>query len=440
MSRCWKAVCVALISATIGSLSGAEPLRVWPDGTPEQIREDVFGVRFRQIREIDGAKAGLAFLRKEFERSPRPAVKAYYGWVSLFAEGWGYPEMKDTARGLTLCEEAKKEGSLVARDVLARAKGLGVGGPADATGAAELLAEAAAGGATRSMARLGYYHAIGYGVPVNQVEADRLVRRAAELGQPFGLVEIGQAYEAGAIGGKADLARAMEYYYEASCHAETEAWKKLLELEKKNLPQAKLYHALGYVREANRAAWIAPTRVREQVRTLTELAGDHPQAMVELGRAHLDGVYAKKDYKLARECLDRAAAKGNGDAQFLLAKMSLRGWGETARPAEALAAIHQLAERGSAEAANYLGFLYYWAPGEAPGLVKSPEKAFAYVRQAAALGHPFALVNLGFCYEHGIGTPENYALATKVYWQAYLRGFTEGRNRVRKLMAFVKDE
>jgi TPR repeat protein len=432
----WVWVAVSVIAGV--SVRG-QTAPAWPDGTPAQIREDVFGVRFRQIREIDGPKSALTFLKTELAQRPSPAAKAYYGWVCLFAEGWDYPEMKDIERGMALVQEAKNEGSLVARDVLARAKGMGVGGPANSEECAVLLAEAADAGAPRSMGRLAYYYAVGYGLPVNLSEADRLARKAAELGQTGGLMEIAEAYEAGAIGGKPDMSKAMEYLYAASCHSEPGAWKKLKELDKKQVPQAKLYAAIGYVRWGNLSAWIAPSRIREHIATLTQVVGEHAQGLTELGHAHMDGVYAKKDYKLAHDYLNRAAAQGNIEARFYLAKMTLRGWGEPARPAEALAAIHQLADGGCAEAANYLGYVYYWQPSEAPGILKSPEKAFHYVRQAAEKGHPYAVMSLAQCYEDGIGTQKNNSLAAKMYWQAYLRGFVEGRNRTRSLMAFIKN-
>lgn len=422
---------------TASAVHGAEPEYAWPDGSPEQIKEDVFGVRFRQTREIDGLQAGLNFLKKEYQRSPRPYVKAYYAWICLFAEGWDYPGMKDEALGLRLAEEAAREGSVVARDVLARAKGKGLGAPADPAEAVRLLTEASTLGSTNSLARLGYYYSVGYGVAPDLPKADRLARRAAEKGQPFGLMEIGQAYEAG--GGAPNLDRALQYYNEASFHADPEAWKKLRKLEQQGVPQAKLYLAIGYVREANRSAWIAPTRVREHVATLTALAGDNPEALLELGRAHLDGEYAKRDYALARDYITRSAGKGDIDAMFLLAKMKLRGWGEKAAPAEGLTEIKELARQGSVEAASYLGYVYYWAPSEAPGVEKNAETAFDYIRKAAALGHPLALLNLAMCYENGIGTPVNYPLAAKIYWQAYTRGYLEGREKVRRLMPFIKD-
>jgi TPR repeat protein len=408
----------------------------WPDGTPQQIREDIFGLRFRMKRELDGAKAGLTFLQREFERDPRPEVKAYLGWICLFSKGWGYPERHDEARGLKLVSEAMNEGSVVARDVLARAKGNNIGGPADPAEVTRLMREAAQGGATRSMARLGYYYAVGYGVQANLSEAERWARRAAELGQPMGLFEIGQAYERGVFGGKPDLALAMHYYYRASYHSDTDGRQRLAELAKQGIPDAALYQAIAMVHVANASAWIPPTRVKEQVRVLEQQAGNNAQALYELGVAHLDGVYASRDYAVARDCLHRAALQGHTAARFYLMKMRLRGWGEPAQP-DAVKEMEAMADLGIPEAANYVGFINYWGTDEA-GTKRNDEKAFKYVRLAAEKGEPIALMNLGYCYEHGIGTPENYALAAKVYWQAYLRGYTQARDRVKSLLPFVK--
>ncbi|MES2695444.1 MAG: tetratricopeptide repeat protein [Verrucomicrobiota bacterium] len=191
------------------------------------------------------------------------------------------------------------------------------------------------------------------------------------------------------------------------------------------------------MRAGNQAYWLAPTRVKEHLKELTRVAGDFAPALVELGRAHADGVFATTDYKLARTCFEKAAAQGNAEAKFLLAKMRLRGWGEKASP-EAITEIRAMADQGMGEAAYYIGHLYYWGTKEAPGIVKDPAVAFKYIRLAAEKGHPQAVVNLALCYEHGIGTPVNYPLAAKVYWAAWELGYIEGRNRVRKLMGFVK--
>lgn len=383
-------------------------------------------------REIDGAKAGLAFLRKEFERNPKPEVKAYMGWVCIFSDGWGYPEMHDEARGLKLLTEAMNDGSMVACDVLARAKTQGIGGHADPAEVVRLMRRAADGGSTRSMARLGFEYSIGYGVAPSTTEAYRWATRAAQLGQPSGLVEIGDAYAQAS-----NIAMAIEYYYRACYYGDTDARDRLEALGKAGNETAALNQALGMVHWANEGAWIPPSLVKPQVKVLAEKGGDNPQALYELGIAHLDGEFAPKDYAAAREYFRRASVLGVSEARFYMFKMQLRGLGEPAQPVVALKEIESMANLGIPEAANYWGYIHYWGTAEA-GTKRDHDIAFKYVRIAAEKGHPVALMNLAFCYENGIGVPENYALAAKVYWQAYLHGYVRGRDRVKSLLPFIK--
>lgn len=139
---------------------------------------------------------------------------------------------------------------------------------------------------------------------------------------------------------------------------------------------------------------------------------------------------------LARDDLTRATALGQTSARVYLLEMQLRGLGEAAQP-KAFAEIEAMAKLGIPEAANYVGYASYWGTKEA-GTKRDDARAFHYVRLAAEKGQPIALLNLGFCYENGIGTPTNYALAAKVYWLAYLQGYVHGRDRVRSLLPFVK--
>ena len=104
----------------------------------------------------------------------------------------------------------------------------------------------------------------------------------------------------------------------------------------------------------------------------------------------------------------------------------------------ALAEIRELAAQGDPQAANYLGWLHYWGAGEAPGIEKNERFAFDHCRQAAEHGLVNALLNVGFCYENGIGTPKSYELAVKVYWQAYLRGVPKAGEWVRRILPHIK--
>jgi TPR repeat protein len=100
--------------------------------------------------------------------------------------------------------------------------------------------------------------------------------------------------------------------------------------------------------------------------------------------------------------------------------------------------MQALADAGDVRAANRLGTLFYWGAAGLPGGKKDPGKAFRYVRQGAAGGYMTSIANLAFCYEHGIGVPENSALAAKMYWAAYDRGFLKAKEKVRRHLAFAK--
>jgi len=418
------------------TVQAAEP--AWPEVPPIQLREDVFGVQLRVIREDRGDAGAKKFLLQAMAKDPQPHVKAYMAWFCLYGAGWGAPEMVDPQKGRRLAEEAIAEGSIVARDVLGRAIAQGIGNMADPQRAVQLMREAAAGGATRSMARLAFYHAIGWTVPQDLAEADRLANRAAELGQPLGLLEIGTAYAEGRIGDRPDVNKALQYFCAGAGHSDEDACEKLRDLEKAWISGAARCRLVIWIRRVNDGAKVLPSTVRREMASLEAVAGNDPEALVELARLHLTKHYTTLDYRQARLWLSQAAEAGNLPARFYLAQMRLRGEGGPKEPEAALAEIRALATAGEPHASNYLGWLHYWGTDEAPGIAKDAKLAFAYCRAAAERGLLIGLENLGTCYEFGIGTPVNYPLAVKVYWQAYLRGSRSASDRVRRILPFAK--
>jgi TPR repeat protein len=402
-----------------------------------QLKEDIFGVRFRVKRELGGDKGGEKFLREQFAGHPDVAVKAYMAWACLFGKAWGMPALTDPVRGQALALEAVAEGSLVAMDAYGRAIGYEMVPGVPAAQSIPLLQKAADAGVPRSLARLAWYHAVGFGFPRDLLKGIQFARRAAELGYSTGLVELATGLEAGQLTGRPEPGLALDLEVEAAWHADGDAWRRLKALGETN-PRAKLLLLAAQVHEANEAAWMMPGKARGRVQELEKIAGVEPRALLEVGESYLVGYYAKRDYEKAGKLLRAAAAQGNVDAKFLLAKMKLRGFGQPKEPAAALAEIQQLADAGNYRAEAYLGWVHYWGVDEAPGVAKDAAMAFRYVRQAAEHGDVWSLVNLGSCYEHGIGTQENYALAAKVYWQAYVRGYLPGLEKTQRLLAFVK--
>ncbi|MES2695445.1 MAG: hypothetical protein V4773_18350 [Verrucomicrobiota bacterium] len=76
-------IVVALLLARLAGAAEQRPQ--WPDAPPAQLAEDLFGVRFRQMRLMDGNKAALTFLNKQLQQAPKPHVKAYAGWCGSMA-------------------------------------------------------------------------------------------------------------------------------------------------------------------------------------------------------------------------------------------------------------------------------------------------------------------------------------------------------------------
>lgn len=410
---------------------------LWPEVGEAQLREEIFGLRFRLLLEDKGAKAAREFLEKELARDPQPHVKAYLATICFFGPAWGMGPATDYERGQRLGKEAVAAGSVAAADALGRATAYGYGCTADCKEAVRLLRLAAQGGVARAMARLGVYRTCGIGEPADAQEGALWLARAAALGGSYGYVELGGRLEDAKPGDGSNLQDAIKMYSHALVYNDDQARKKLQALVKNNTPGAALYLALGEVNFAHEGGWLPPTRVREQVKTLRELAGDDAEALVELGRACMEGKFTKRDYAFAQECFKRAAQTGNTDARFFLSKMKLRGLGVPCEAEAALRELQLMVVQRNARAAAYLGYVHYWGADEAPGIKKDAHMAFVYSRAAAEMGSFMGQRNLVTCYEHGIGTPKNYALAAKVSWIVYGWGVPAALGHTRKLLNHV---
>lgn len=410
---------------------------IWPEATEQQLREEVFGLRLRVARELGGDKAGEKFLRREFERGPSTEAKAYMAWVCFYGQGWGMPSLKEPQKGKELALAAIAEGSTLAMDVYGRALAHGLVPAAKPAEAIAWLERAAQAGVPRAMGRLGLYKVLGWNTAKDVTGGLGMVIRAAELGMPDDLVELAKAVENNPKAGEQDMHKVFLMYATAVRHNSAEAAQRLHELGEKH-PRARLVVHTALVRAANDAVWMMPVKGKGYVKELAETAGNDPEALVELGVAHLDGYYAKRDHTKARELFQKAAAQQNQDAEFFLAKMRLLGHGTPKEP-RALEDIRKLAEGGNTRAAAYYAWVHYWGSSDVPGLKKDEAVAFQFVRKAAEKGDVLSLANLGFCYLHAIGTPKNNALAAKVYWQAYLRGYRDGLDRTKRLLGFLPE-
>lgn len=435
----WRSLPFIWLFLTLACLPARAEDYLWPDAPPAQLKEELFGIRFRLKLADKGPAGAHKFLQQELARDPQPHTKAYVAWVSLFAKAWGIEPIVDPHAARQLAEEARAAGSAVASDVLARSLLYGEHFDHDEAAGMQLLQEAAARGLPRAIGKLGYYWMTGWtGQKANQAEGARLVKQAAALGANGGLSDTAEGFERGRIPSPVGRFMAQDYYYRlALCH-DPLGRQKLAEFAEKGVPGAALLLELFWVQFANEGGWIMPGRAREHVERLEAMNSPEPRAWVELGLAHLMGVYAKRDYPKAHDYLQRAAASGSADARFFLAYAELRGLGMPKDSKTALAEMEAQAAAGNIRAAALLGGLYYWNSSDAPGLGKDEDKAFRYIRQSAAGGWWFALMNLGFCYDHGIGVAPNPVLAAKVYYLAMEYGATGAKERLIRNLAFAK--
>lgn len=430
---------LAVICLFVGGASFADvtPETLWPDVPPAQRKEMAFELRMRVICDTKGDAAGEKFLRQEFARDPRPAVKAFMARVCFYGKDWGMPSLVDPKRGLQLAEEAMAEGSAAACEVLGRAIAEGLVEGKRRSEAIPVIQRGVDLGVPRCMARLGWYHILGWNVSADVPRGIYWARRAAELGNPGGLVDVAIAYEKGTSAFGPSLPMAIEFYRQAWRYGSVNGREALKRLAETNA-SAKVLYATELARAANEGRWMMMKRGKEYIAALKALNPTFPAALVELGLAHAEGYYTKRDLPLARQLLGQAAATGSDDAKFVLARLRLEGVGGPREPA-ALEEIRVLADAGNARAASYYGYVHYWGSSLVPGLKRDPAAAFRYARQAAQKGDLFAVHNLAFCYENGIGTPEDSLLAAKLYWLASQRGYSDGVEKARRHLNFVKE-
>ena len=134
--------------------------------------------------------------------------------------------------------------------------------------------------------------------------------------------------------------------------------------------------------------------------------GEKPETQLDLAKAYYIGDGVKKDLNKARFWAEKSSAKGNLEAEYLLAK-----WAYEASPnsPDALQKLMKVAEKGNPEAQNAIGQAYL----NGKGVTKSEEKAIEWLEKAAAKGSAEALYTMGNFYFYG-----NSPLIGKFYKKA----------------------
>ena len=211
-----------------------------------------------------------------------------------------------------------------------------------------------------------------------------MYRRAAEMGDPKGMVRLGGAFFNEQGGLTKDETKAVEWYQKAAEAGEARAMC--------NLGICYEYGKGGLTKdEAKAVEWCKKAAEAGNARAMCGLG-----VCYEYGKGGLT-----KDETKAVEWYRKAAEAGNARGMNKLGYAYYSGKGGlTEDGAKAVEWDQKAAEAGNAKAMNTLGYAYERGKG---GLTKDETKAVEWYQKAAEAGEARAMCNLGICYEYGKG-------------------------------------
>ncbi len=167
-------------------------------------------------------------------------------------------------------------------------------------------------------------------------------------------------------------------------------------------------------------AWSKIAAENEEQMQLLADAGD-TRSIVGLALSKLDRQEKDYDPQTAVTLLEQAAAAGDPEAKYRLAKVLEGGFGVPADPVRALALYQEAAVADVPGAVNDMGFFHYF--GEL-GVEKNPDKALELFTKAAQLGHTEAMFNVASYAANGLAPGLGPKDAADLLYRA-LRGGSE---------------
>lgn len=143
-------------------------------------------------------------------------------------------------------------------------------------------------------------------------------------------------------------------------------------------------------------------------------AADHgyADAQYNIGVMYDRGQGVPKDYAEAVRWYRMAADQGDPGAQFAVGAMYDQGHGVRQDCAEAVHWYRKAVEQGSDRGPSQLAEIYF---GGCPGLPPNYTEAAIWYRKAADQGDNYAKWRLGTMYSLGLGVPQNYSYALRLF-------------------------
>jgi len=170
-----------------------------------------------------------------------------------------------------------------------------------------------------------------------------------------------------------------------------------------------------------------PDHVKTPVTEISDLC--------EIGLSYEFGDGVPIDLKRAKECYEKAIARGDANAYSALGAF-YKGSLTPPDIKSAADCFMRGAELGDSDSMHQLAFLYENGDEAFP---KDMALALHYYKAASNLNHPQATYELGACYEQGIGMPQNLALAFDYFTRAAHLGFDLAHNALGMLYEQGRD-
>ena len=258
-----------------------------------------------------------------------------------------------------------------------------------------------------------------------------MYRRAAELGDPEGMYNLGNIYKDGKGEVTKDEEEAIVWYRKAVEAGDGKSAKTLAHIyeDKDETMTVQWYrkgvelgdsccmHNLGWSYEYGEGGLTKDeAKAVEWYRRSAEVDTSCGCGMVALGISYEEGKNGlRRDEVRAVELYRKAAKLGNARAMYNLGYAYAHGQGGlTKDEAKAVEWYQKAAEAGNATAMNNLGVYYELGKG---GLTKDEAKAVKWYQKAAEAGNAKAMHNLGICYFDGKGGLTKDEAKTVEWWQ-----------------------
>jgi len=286
---------------------------------------------------------------------------------------------------------------------------------------------------------------------IDQVEALRHFRNAADQNQPEALAEIGRFYAEGWAGLNKSRTAATTWGQKALAAG----------LEKRaqdNSPQAEV--ELAFLYDNGRGVTVDYSKAADLYRQAADQGDGWAQYELGLDYEHGTGVgkdmdkaielYRKsaaqgfvsgqralgvcynygtgveKDLSRSAELYQKAADQGDARSQANLGYMYANGSGVDKDMDKAIELYQKAADQGDDVAQNNLGACY----DDANGVQRDLAKAFELYRKAADQGNACAQTNLGYMYANGAGVERDLGKAVEYYQKAVDQGFARAQNNL----------